>query len=495
MGHESQRAIVRFVPQIHGVYPVYTHANCVCNEEIAATNRVMGRVPRPSKNGLRILRRELKAMANKMQGIVPYTMDEFVDCYTGRRKGRYETACMHLRNDPDIGPDKARVKAFVKAEKFNPFDKKNPDPRMIQGRSYEYNVQLGCYLKPMEHQLYRMKGPTGLRAIAKGLNMRKRGALLVKKMSQFNRPVVVSIDGSRWDKHIDVQVLKAEHGFYNRVHRDPHLQRLLSWQITNKCQTAGGLTYKVVGRRMSGDMNTALGNCVLMVAMCRAAMAEMGITRWDLMDDGDDCLLIFEEDDLDLVRWRAPQVFLEFGQEIKIENISRTVEGVEFCQTHPVLHPNGWRMTRNWKKVLSTGTSGYRHWNDPNLVRPMFTAVGQCELSLSAGTPILQEWALACIRNGRGKAPPKIFREEYQWGAYLKAELGLGFGDALKVEWDTRLSFEAAWGISPLDQMLIEEQLRQWVVDDVATGPIRPAELDHRWELDVDVEDPIGWIL
>jgi hypothetical protein len=478
---------VRFVPPIPGLYACYTHADCVCNEVISARNRVQGRVPRPNNKGLRAIKLALRRIAAPMHGTKQLSMDQFVACYTGRRRGRYQAACDNIRNNGHCDINSARVNAFVKAEKFNPHDKVNPDPRMIQCRSYEYNVELGCYLKPMEHQLYGITGPTGLRAIAKGLNMLKRASLLKEKMAQFKNPVVFSIDGSRWDKHIDVKVLDLEHGFYQRLNSDPRLAQLLGWQRKNRCRTGHGVKWSVLGKRMSGDMNTALGNCLLMVAMVYAAMKELSVRKWDLLDDGDDCLVLVEEEDLGKMEWGLGPTFLSFGQEIKIENIARRMEDVRFCQTRPVLVRGKWLMVRDWVKVLSTACCGVRHWNDPALVRPMFAGIGQCELALSQGVPVLQAFAVACVRNSRGACKPKWFDHEYQQGKYA-AGWAQGAGP-VEIDWEARESFTRAFGLSELQQVDIEKMLDAWEVDEVVARDV-PPELDHRWIQDVDVEDP-----
>jgi hypothetical protein len=52
--------------------------------------------------------------------------------------------------------------------------------------------------------------------------------------------------------------------------RSKELAELLKWQLQNKgfARTIDGLIkYSVEGCRMSGDMNTALGNCTIMCAL------------------------------------------------------------------------------------------------------------------------------------------------------------------------------------------------------------------------------------
>jgi len=308
-------------------------------------------------------------------------------------------------------------------------------------------------------------------------------------MSQFRNCVVYSLDGSRWDKHIADSILAIEHSVYRRMCPDLWFCKLLSWQLTNHCHTQGGVYYFVRGNRMSGDMNTALGNCLLMVLMVSAAARHLGLSKWDLLDDGDDCLLFLEQDEEHCVTDRLVPVFLEFGQEVKLENRATVPERVVFCQTKLVWISGKPLMIRDWRKVLSQGCCGVRRWNVPKLVRSMLHAVGMCELALGPGVPILQEFALACIRNGDGKFPVgfaddepiymRMNRELRAWGHHALTD-----AFAMPVTYANRESFSRTWGISPDDQISIELRLRQWTIHSVVSELV-DAELDHNWLLDV----------
>lgn len=463
---------------------------------IAASNRVVGVVPLPTEEGLGDLRYQARLLARQIGMVPEWSEEQFVYSYVGRRLNRYLQAWETFAEKP-LWKGDARVEAFVKAEKFNPLAKRNPDPRMIQLRHPRYNIKLGVYLRPIEHRLYKLKGPTGLRIIAKGLAPNERAKLLVQKMRKFDKPVVISVDGSRWDKHISPEILKVEHQVYMACNNDPQLRMLLSWQLTNRVRTRNGVKYTVRGNRMSGDMNTAVGNCLLMVLMVRAYARKIGLKKWDFFDDGDDCLLLFEESQEELVQESLQRVFLSYGQETKIENRATTPEQVVFCQSRPVWDGTAWTMTRDWQKCLSQDCSGARKWGTPNLVRGMMGAVGICNLSMCRGIPILQEWALACIRNSRGAGIPKSFLDDEE--AYLRIKHTTGWTwaetcrrqEAQPITVAARFSFHDAWGVDPEQQQHIEEQLREWELSDVFAEERAP-EYSSDWALDLHPEDPIA---
>jgi len=300
-----------------------------------------------------------------MGSIAPWSYDQVLAYFNSKLRKRYTDALDSLRTEP-LSKRDARVSAFVKSEKFDPEAKVNPDPRMIQSRHPRYGVEVARYLKPIEKRLYHMKGPTKLRIIAKGLNQRQRAVLLQDKLALFDDPVIGSLDASRWDMHVAESMLKIEHQLYLACINDDFFRRLLKWQLKNKVRTSNGLKYTVRGRRMSGDFNTALGNCALMVMMVRAAMKRLGVRKWDILDDGDDCLCIMEAGDWERVSPLLPGVFLDYGQELKIENVARHITEVVFCQSRVVELPDGPVFVRNWRKVLSQTACGVKHWSDPS---------------------------------------------------------------------------------------------------------------------------------
>lgn len=479
---DSRRHLVRLVPPIPGLWLCFTHSSCVCNDIVSAVNRVVAVVPLPTPAGLSAMRKACLRIGRQVRHVKPWSYEQVLAHFTGSRRRRYEQAYAHLQSLALTRVRHARISSFVKSEKFNPNDKVNPDPRMIQARTPEYGLEIARYLKPIEHWIYRLKGPLGLRMIAKGLNQRQRAELLLEKMARFSSPVVMSLDCSRWDKHCTREVLLIEHAFYLRACHDPVFQQLLSWQLDNRCCTNNGVRYAVEGGRMSGDMNTALGNCVLAVIMAYAAMAD--VDYWDILDDGDDLLLICEESVYSVIKDTLARTFLTFGQELKVENVARRVEDVIFCQSR-VVWSEGPIFVRDWRKVLSHAACGVSHWGEPSMVRPMLTTVGLCELALNAGVPILQSFAESLIRNGRGSLP-RLVDVDRGYEARIKAEIGelslaaLQAVRARPITSEARVAFMCAFGVSTAEQLWIEGLLSEWTITSTVARLV-PPERDSEW--------------
>lgn len=489
-GCESRRRLVRIVPPIYGLWHCYTHTNCICNDTIACVNRVIGKVPLPNEVGLRRLRYGVRHVFTP-RIMAPLTLVEACATFKGTKNKLYKRALESLSLEP-LSQRDARIKAFVKAERFNPEDKVNPDPRMIQARDPRYNLHLARYLRSVEHLVYGALDVFGLPIIVKCKNPLQRAELLLAKWELFTDPVCFSLDCSRWDKHVALDVLRVEHKFYRACYPgDAELNQLLKWQEKNSCVTSNGLRYKVVGGRMSGDMNTALGNCLLAVGMVYGAMFALGIKQFSVLDDGDDCLVIVERSDFERANARLPAIFLDYGQELKIENVACEPQGVVFCQSKLTWNGDQYTFARNWRKVLSQACTGTKHWNDPFMVRPMFGLLGDCEMAQHRGIPILQAFAVRLRQLSGGlRSSMAHMDSSYQ---YRIAQYQLDDIANIKSRIITdraRVEFEKTWGVSPSEQIAIEKALFRWDPSEFYrdVGP----EYDKNWgpHLDPGIPNP-----
>jgi hypothetical protein len=321
--------------------------------------------------------------------------------------------------------------------------------------------------------------------IGKGLSSDERAQLLKDKMDAFLQPAVVSLDASRFDLHVHEELLKLEHAIYIAMNSDPEFAKLLSWQINNVGVTSLGFKYKCRGRRMSGDMNTALGNCILMIIMVATFMRGR---RYDVLDDGDDCLLIVERSTLPWVLANAHSGFLEFGMEIKIENVAHSLEEVEWCQCRPIMVADDKvKFIRNPAKVFSTALGGTKYFVQEGARRKLVNTIGMSELILNLGVPILQEFALALMRNAETTGSLSL-REMESYNHRLKRELPalnmrhLARVDPRPITPVARASFHKAFGFTPTEQLLIERRLAEWTFSFKHTEKLT-AEIDvPTWE-------------
>jgi len=383
----------------------------------------------------------------------PLTDQEFLDCYPARKQKLYQNAIESLKVRPIRRAD-AYLSTFVKAEKVNFTAKPDPAPRVIQPRSPRFNITVGKYLKPVEKRLYQAIAKLyGSTTVCKGLNAKHRGQLLAKKWRRFTRPLAIGLDASRFDQHCSKPILQYEHGFYNKIWKSRDLQRLLSWQCENVgfCRVDNGeLFYTVSGCRMSGDMNTALGNCIVMCALIWTCMKELNVKKFELMNDGDDCVLIVEEHQLpklrNLVSW-----FEDFGFRMKREPDIRELEKVEFCQCQPVFDGQGYVMVRNPHIACAKDLISFKTIQSAPDYDFLRGSISECGLSLASGIPVQQAF-YQCLGRGVVKPRKAKFRST---GMEFMAK---GMSKKVRpIAPETRYSFYVAFDITPDEQVAMEE--------------------------------------
>jgi len=251
---------------------------------------------KPHQPKERIFTDSLSKIKGKLDGMVRYTavwtMEKFVGTYTGRRRTIYENAWKSLTRR-QISRKDSYVNSFVKQEKYNFTKKVNPAPRIIQPRNPRYIVESGRFVKPIEKKIYKhINAVFGATTIFKGLNAEHRGRVMRGHWDAFADPVAVGLDAKRFDQHVSIEALEWEHSIYQAFYPgNKHFAMLLEWQRRNTCYarcSEGTVKYKTVGKRMSGDVNTALGNCLIMSSMVWTYADEISVPI-RLANDGDDC--------------------------------------------------------------------------------------------------------------------------------------------------------------------------------------------------------------
>jgi len=382
-----------------------------------------------------------------------------------RRQTVYTNAVKSLEED---GWDDSfgRLTTFVKAEKIDATAKGDPAPRVIQPRKPEYNVELGVVLKPFEHRIYHAMAAAIRKStiVAKGINALELGNLISDKWQNFSDPIAIGLDASRFDQHVSLDALEYEHSIYMRLCEAPYrskLGKLLRMQRMNKgvaMAKDGGFKYQVNGCRMSGDMNTALGNCILMCSMTVNLVEKLAIRSYDMINNGDDLVLFIERSDLDVVMESIPQHYLDYGFTMKVEEPVSMLEQVEFCQMRPVKVSEGYIMTRNWDVALSKDLVTLLDIPNERRFRQWMTAIGDGGLSVASGIPILQEFYEQLrfgVEIGKIRSHGAFDHASVWWGAGLKVR-------SSPILPDTRVSFGIAFGISESEQLALEAMIRTW---------------------------------
>jgi len=389
------------------------------------------------------------------------TPEEFVEMFRGRKRKIYENA---LEEFYDYGVEKRHAvsAAFVKCEKVNP----TKAPRCIQPRHPVYNLGVGCYLKHIEHRLYRavnrMFGEKHV--IMKGYNVEEIGGIITDKWESFGDPIAIGLDATKFDMHVSEVMLRWEHSIYKELYKhDKELVRLLKMQIDNvgvgHCDD-GKLRYKVKGRRFSGDMNTALGNCLIMCAMVHAYSKSRQVPI-RFINNGDDCVVFMEREYEAQFVEGLDAWFLEMGFRMTREPTVDQLEEIEFCQMRVINTSRGHIAVRNFDTAREKDSMCLFPLDSEAAMRKWLYAVGECGLALCGGVPVMQAMYRCYMRNGVAS----------NLGSSVQMQSGARFlavrleSKEAEITSDARVGFMVAWGYTPDEQVAMEDYYDKLTID------------------------------
>lgn len=464
----KERAIYRLdgmgPPVMFGV-----HSNNMVNLRRGVVERVLGlsdgsciTLP-PTPTGEAWASAELDAFRDTLCRWVgsrqPSTYEQFLKLYEGDRRIKvYSEAIDSLRMKPISAAD-AICSTFTKCEKLNFSKKSDPAARVIQPRTPRYNAAVGRFLKPLEKVVCKgiasiFGGPT----VMKGYNALETARHMREMWDSFDDPVGIMMDAKRFDQHVSVAALMWEHSVYNRIYdRHPELKWLLKMQLTNVGVARvpeGKVKYEVNGCRMSGDMNTSLGNCLIMCAMVWALAQKLCI-RVRLANNGDDCCIICNSSDAKKLESAIPGYFIDLGFQMEVEERVHVFEHIDFCQTHPVYDGEQWIMCRDPRVAISKDCHTVLPMKHSGAFGAYCKAIGDCGMALAGGLPVMQEFYKALQRHGTVSSKHQTMTES----GFARLASGLASRER-EVTNAARVSFWRAFGILPMHQHVLESEYR-----------------------------------
>jgi hypothetical protein len=411
------------------------------------------------------------------------SLREVVNSYSGAKRRVYENALRSLYRTP-INRKDAHLRPFTKFEKQDLLKA----PRIINPRSPRYNLKLGQYLKKTEKLYFkainRVWGEHTTHTVIKGMNTLESARVLRAKWDRFKNPVALGLDATKFDMHVSVWALLYEHSVYNKTFSSAELERLLSWQRDNEGMAFcpdGTVKFKMSGTRASGDLNTSLGNCIIMCALIFEMCAVLGIDA-ELANNGDDCVLIFERDELERVLECVPTFFARKGFRMTVEEPVSVFEQIEFCQSRPVLLGAGWCMVRNVRTCLKKDPMCLLPIQNDKVWRKWLGAVGECGMASVPGCPVLSAFYESFYRNG-AQATQRYKRHVFRNTGVLER---MTDSRSTEITDEARASFTRAFGITPDYQIALEEYYGKFTIsglcDEVRSGVVEnspPAFLRH----------------
>lgn len=471
----------------------YAYSNCVHNVLGAFVGRVALPTPDPTEEGLAVIANELNEVSKllKWNLLVRDKMDTVVQSFSGLKRRKYEGA--HEKIKQGQGDFSGKFTAFVKYEikKYN-VAKPFPAPRLIQFAKPEYNLELLTYLRPIDRILKNQipKGYPKTRHNCKGLNMNDMAQLMVDKFNNFpgGRPWIYPMDAAKFDGSIHISLLREEFKVYNSGYRSERLKKLLQTQLKPRGKYRRGATwvkYKRIGSRGSGTPNTSTGNGILMAAVLNAYgkhLRTTGVGEYDFGNNGDDSLF-FSKAKLDNPSIRA--YFKQFGMDITSEEPTQNISKASFCQARIVFVDGKPRFIRTPENVIRKSLISDKYKDVKG--RPMLVkSIGQAELSLNVGVPVLQEFSYMLFRSGQAfqNKSSKNYNKFTQLGSFrYENTLVQGWTKVKPVDIvsSSRSSFEEAFGWSIDYQLYLEDLFRRTTLPLSAEDVCEPFLSQGQW--------------
>jgi hypothetical protein len=428
--------------------------------------KVDGRfVPPPDMNdrGMRIFRKTCKDLMRLSSPTIPVEADSFYLNYQDARKRKVyiEAAAKYAKEG--VKYSDSVTKCFIKVEKTF---KADPSPRIISPTEPVYGLALGCFIRPIEHKIYRnIDKLWGCECIMKGRNLEDRGKIISTHWNSFKKPVAVGMDASRFDQSAS-RHLRVEHevelSFFSGEERKL-MAKLLKWQrdLRIRAQNSEGVVRvdlpggKLRPVRRSGDMNTAMGNCLIMSMAVLAVVRATG-TKCKFINDGDDGVLFMEEEDVDWFMQRV-YLFADMGFRMVFEDPIRVLEQVVFCQCQPLNMGGGeYIMVRQLKTCLGKESVLTKKFESPTYFKTVLQAISSGGQSLNGGVPVFQALYKSLEQEGVTQAQLDKAMNDASLQLRFSSKYQGVEREYSEPNWETRYSFWLAFGVEPDVQVDLE---------------------------------------
>jgi hypothetical protein len=418
--------------------------------------------PRPHRNAFR---RMLGPTVNQLRRLLPHSTpwshQEFVASYAGqgRKQMRYAAAAEELKLQTYPDSYYARMKSFIKYDKVH---KKRSAPRLIQPRTPHYNIKVGRFLRKIEKRILKSlnklyKEQTNV--VLKGYNAKVTAERIKAKWDKFRDPVFIGLDASRFDQHVSVDALKFEHSVYLQCFRGDdrtELAKLLRLQLKNigrmymkNCT----IKYEVEGNRMSGDMNTGLGNILIMCVLCRQFATDVALAKYEYINNGDDCGFIVERDQQQLILENLDEWFAVFGFEMKVEGVFDSLYSILFCQCQLIETQDGPVMVRSFPNSMYKDLVSVKPLKNKGAYDKHRKAISDCGLSLTDGVPVYNAFYRMLARGAGDIAD----RDDALTGMSFMAS-NMTYTNK-QISPQARYTFWRAFGVLPDEQIAMEREL------------------------------------
>jgi hypothetical protein len=193
----------------------------------------------------------------------------------------------------------------------------------------------------------------------------------------------------------------------------------------------------------------------MMVAMLLGTLKELQLEHFDVLDDGDDCLVIVERRE-EYKLQQLPHMFTQLGHKLTLEGKATKLEDVVFCQGKICIRGDGRPIfVQNPLKVLSQAFCSHRKEVVGSMA--MLRAMAYANAILYRGVPILGPYFEKCMESLGAGRRAQIDEVEQQLSFQVKR---LEAAPTNEISPEARMSFQVSWGIEPEEQIEFERHVQ-----------------------------------
>lgn len=294
---------------VPGFAPIHCDSNDLQTQVDGLIHRMARKTPKANPSRLEKFGAFVRRWCSKH--LVPLasapTFEEWIEDapYPVERKEELRACYEDLKGAPPTRKQRRKIASFIKSESYY----ENKHARWINSRSDAFKAWSGPWFKKMEEQVFSLPW------FIKHTPVPERAAKIAELIKAGAR--YFATDHTSFEAHMSDKFMKrCELYVYSYLLKNfPEVSKIITETIggVNHGSTRLGVSYRVKGRRMSGDMCTSLGNGLTNILLW-AFLCEEKNVDWEGYVEGDDGIFA-------VVGPTVPTAedYLELGFALKIE--------------------------------------------------------------------------------------------------------------------------------------------------------------------------------
>lgn len=348
-----------------------------------------------------------------------------------------------------------KVAGFIKEESYPTYK----HARMINARSDNFKVCFGPFIQCISDHVFNK--PYFIKNVA----VQDRANYVNSYLSQCG--TIFESDFTSFESsHNPTIMSEIENWFYKYMCRDLPSKGLLCYllkQLTDNNEiNIGNISMELKGKRMSGEMNTSLGNSIMNKLLCEYAAFCQGL-KIKSIHEGDDGLIGFDKY-CDISQFE--KCINDMGYEVKLVQ-HHAVGDASFCGL--IFSSNGHCIREPFDVMINFDTCREKYINSSNFtINLLLRCKAMSLLYESPHCPILREFALYILRNTykdqKGFVEKFLKKYEHKYSLqnenftliYESMECAFEAISKKTIPFETRFYFEKKFGVPINAQFYIE---------------------------------------